>query len=149
MGVTTLSKEVEFDLGHRVPNHASKCRNVHGHRYRVRATCAGELVNEVGAADVGMLVDFGDLKRWMTEAIHDPLDHGFAYEADDPVGEAIAGAVPDQKLIPLWGPPTGENLARWCWEQLQPIVAAHWRDNLELVLIELWETPTSKVTYEG
>lgn len=149
MGVTTISKEIEFDAGHRVPNHASQCRNAHGHRYRLRVTCSGDIIDVAGAADQGMLVDFGDLKRWMTELVHDVLDHGFIYEASDPVGEALARAIPDQKLIPMWSAPTAENLARWCWEQLAPVIAEHWRDNLALELVELWETPTSLATYRA
>lgn len=148
-GVTTLSKEVEFDMGHRVPEHGSKCRNPHGHRYRVRATCSGTIVDEPGAADGGMLVDFGDLKRWMTERIHDPLDHGFAFREDDPIGAALRDVMPDAKLIRLPFIPTAENLAAWCWGALEPLVVEHWRGNLTLVSIELWETPTSKVTYSA
>lgn len=149
MGETTISKEVEFDLGHRVPEHGSKCRNPHGHRYRLRVTCRGEIVQEAGAADAGMLVDFGDLKGWMTVHVHDVLDHGFAYRDDDPVGAAIQFVLPDAKLIPLPFIPTAENLARWCWEQLAPLIEDHWRGNLELDLVELWETPTSIATYRA
>lgn len=144
---TSVSKEVEFDLGHRVPDHASKCAHPHGHRYRVRVTCTGNVVAEQGAADDAMVVDFGDLKAWMTTYVHDPLDHGFAYRTGDPVGAAIRSAVPGAKLIEFDRSPTAEVLAEWCWAQLAPVVAEHWRGNLELALVELWETPTSLCTY--
>ena len=31
---TKIRRWIETDTGHRVPNHKSKCRNIHGHRYR-------------------------------------------------------------------------------------------------------------------
>jgi 6-pyruvoyl tetrahydropterin synthase/QueD family protein len=79
----TISKEIEFDAGHRIPNHKSKCRNPHGHRYRVVAYCEGQIVTEPGAPDEGMLIDYGDLKSIMISKIHDPLDHGFIVWHDD------------------------------------------------------------------
>src|SRR5262245_56527683 len=72
-----ISKEVQFDAGHRVPNHDSKCRNPHGHRYRVEAWLTGDLVTTPGAPDEGMLMDFGALKKILMREIHDKLDHGF------------------------------------------------------------------------
>lgn len=146
--VTTVSKEVEFDTGHRVPDHASKCAHPHGHRYRVRATCAGHLVAEPGAPDNGMLVDFTDLKRWLTVHIHDVLDHAFVvYDGDITMRAALEAGDPGWRVVVMPFIPTAENLAAWCWRQLAPHIAEHWRGNLSLELIEVWETPTSIATY--
>lgn len=146
--ITTVSKEVEFDTGHRVPDHGSKCRNPHGHRYRVRATCSGPLVAEAGAPDNGMVVDFSDLKRWLTVAIHDVLDHGFVvYEHDTAMRVALEAGDPDWRVIVVPFIPTAENMSAWCWRQLAPLVGEHWRGSLALELIEVWETPTSIATY--
>lgn len=151
---TTMSKEIGFDAGHRVPGHRSKCRHPHGHRYRVIAYCTGDIVEEAGAADEGMLVDFGDLKKWMTELIHDVLDHGFiVYEDDQRMRQMFDFDVAVDKgespfnIIVFPYVPTAENIARWCWEQLLPAVNKHWRGNLELAKVEVWETPTSMATY--
>lgn len=161
-----VSKEIEFDAGHRVPNHASKCRNPHGHRYRVRVTIAGELVTTPGASDEGMLADFGDLKGLLTQYVHDPLDHGFIVHEQDIVtlyslGEAdynedtqefrridqsVAQNRFDWKVIVFPYIPTAENLARWIWEQLKKPVG---EIGFDLSLVEVWETPTSLATYDG
>lgn len=149
-GVYTVSKEIEFDAGHRVPNHKSKCRNPHGHRYRLRVTISGDLVVSPGASDEGMLADFGDLKTIMTERVHDVLDHGFiVYENDQVMAAAFkamaepwAGERPKVIVVPFI--PTAENLARWCCDQLQYQVAIM---GFRLTKIELWETPTSLATY--
>ena len=34
----TITRKLEFDAGHRIPDHTSQCRNLHGHRYTVEIT---------------------------------------------------------------------------------------------------------------
>lgn len=144
----TISKEIEFDAGHRVPNHKSKCRNPHGHRYRVRVYATGHIVEEPGASDEGMLVDFSDLKKIMQTKIHDVLDHGFIiYKDDEQMVEALYGQ--DWNVIIFPYIPTAENIARWCWEQIQEPIETSFRDNLWLKSITVYETPTSEATYNG
>lgn len=167
--VFTVSKEIEFDAGHRVPNHKSKCRNPHGHRYRLRVTITGDIVTTSGASDEGMLADFGDLKTFMTEKVHDVLDHGFVAYDDDKqmliaLGEASEGDMSSPgheywqivdhdsgeenrfgwKVIVVPFVPTAENLAKWCWGQLEESVQSL---GFQMSLVELWETPTSLATY--
>src|SRR3954464_3160774 len=117
----TVSKEIEFDAGHRVTNHASKCRNPHGHRYRIRVSITGELVTTAGASNEGMLADFGDLKNLMMDLVHEPLDHGFIVYEDDKLMQAALSVdytinkEPPWKVIVFPYIPTAENLARWTW----------------------------------
>ena len=149
----SISKEIEFDAGHRVPNHKSKCRSPHGHRYRVRVTCSGHIVTTVGSSDEGMLVDFSDLKALMVEHIHDVLDHSFiVYKGDEHLINMLWRG-PDEepwKVILFGYIPTAENIALWVWEQLEPRLTARFnREDLELRKVEVWETPTSLATYEG
>lgn len=147
MTVARISKEVEFDAGHRVPSHGSKCRNPHGHRYRVRVTCTGPIVDEPGAPDDGMLVDFGDLKGLMVQHVHDVLDHAtVVWVHDRELFDALDGhgwAVVEFPYVP-----TAENLARWVWETLAPLIAARFRDGLTLTEVAVWETPTSVAYYQ-
>lgn len=144
-----ITKEVQFDAGHRVPNHNSKCRSPHGHRYRVCATIAGDLRSEPGASDEGMVVDFGDLKKVMTEKIHDALDHSFIIHVGDVVMlDALAPSTTGElfKVVPFPYIPTAENLALWCFEQLREPVR-----NMHCILcnVTVFETPTSEATYVG
>jgi len=156
----TISKEIEFDAGHRVPNHKSKCRNPHGHRYRVRVYAIGPIVEESGAPDEGMLVDFSDLKAIMQTKIHDVLDHGFiVYHEDEQMIEALYGFDPDDptmatpshnwKVIVFPYIPTAENIARWCWEQIKNPIEKSFRSGLVLNAVTVYETPTSEATYNG
>ena len=148
--VCKISKEVQFDAGHRVPNHKSKCRNPHGHRYRVVVHCVGHIIEEPGASDEGMLIDFSDLKEMMTSLIHDVLDHGFiVYEHDGVMRTSLGAGAQGWKVIVFPYVPTAENLARWCWDELAIPLEMHYRGNLTLECVEVWETPTSMACYYG
>jgi 6-pyruvoyltetrahydropterin/6-carboxytetrahydropterin synthase len=153
MTTCQISKEIEFDAGHRVQAHGSKCRNPHGHRYRLKVTCEGEIVNEAGSPDDGMLVDFGDLKVLMTTLVHDVLDHGFIHEDTDPLGFALRQTGTklgdDWRIIEFPYAPTAENIARWSWEQLAGPLESRFREGLRLVEVAVWETPTSVAYYRG
>ena len=80
---TRIRRWVETDTGHRVPNHKSKCKNLHGHRYRWEAELEGDVVSSTGVSDEGMLMDFSDISKILTEFIHDIVDHAFiVYDQD-------------------------------------------------------------------
>lgn len=143
----SVSKEVEFDAGHRVPEHKSKCRNPHGHRYRVRATVSGQL-REHGS-DTGMVFDFGDLKTILVEQVHDRFDHGFiVYERDTAMKAALdVGGTADVtpwNVIVVGYVPTAENLAADIWRTLARALAGY--AGLTLDSVEVWETPTGLAT---
>lgn len=145
-----ITKEIEFDAGHRVPSHGSKCKNPHGHRYRIRVECVGPIIEDAGSPDDGMLVDFGDLKGLLTGLVHDPLDHAFIVHKDDQMMRAaLHVGSPDWKVYVFPYIPTAENLARWIWEQLEAVVAMRFRENLRLSEVAVWETPTSVAYYKG
>ena len=74
---TRIRRYVETDTGHRVPNHKSKCRHMHGHRYRFEAEIEGDTVEESGVSEEGMLMDFSDVSKILTEKVHDVVDHAF------------------------------------------------------------------------
>ena len=66
---TTIRRYVETDTGHRVPNHKSKCRHLHGHRYRFEAEIEGDVVTVEGVSDEGMLMDFSDISAILMEHV--------------------------------------------------------------------------------
>lgn len=148
MTLIAISKEVEFDAGHRVPNHVSKCRNPHGHRYRVRVICQGPIITDPSSPEFGMLTDFGALKGYMTELIHDELDHAFMVHEDDHDMRAALGGY-DWKVVVMDRVPTAENLARWSWDRLAPVLTDRYGDLLALAEVAVWETPTSVAYYRG
>ena len=65
--VTRIRRWVETDTGHRVPNHKSKCRHMHGHRYRWEAELEGDVVTQGGVSEEGMLMDFSDVSAILNQ----------------------------------------------------------------------------------
>jgi 6-pyruvoyltetrahydropterin/6-carboxytetrahydropterin synthase len=132
----TIVRRIEFDAGHRVPMHDGKCRNPHGHRYVVEAHITGPV-----AVD-GMVLDFGIIKQRMVETIHDPLDHKFIVAATD---HEMLRDLADWPLVVLPYPPTAENLAHWCFYQLDAVLA----DPFRVGRMVVWETPNGRAEYVG
>lgn len=73
-----VTRKFEWDSGHRILNHESKCRNPHGHRYVAEVTVWSE-----GLDNLGRVVDFGELKRIIGEWIDRNWDHTMILSKDD------------------------------------------------------------------
>ena len=58
-----ITTRLEFDAGHRIPNHKSQCRNLHGHRYALEITLSGDIIHQKKASEDGMVMDFSDVKN--------------------------------------------------------------------------------------
>lgn len=138
-----VSKQIEWDMGHRVMNHKSKCRNLHGHRYKMEICLEGSLVDISGSSDEGMVIDFSDIKTIATKYVHDVLDHGFMVWEKDKVLVNFFRKNKDQKHIFVPFTPTAENIAKWAFERLDKQYKDVYKTGLKLLEVRLWETPTS------
>lgn len=138
-----ITKVIEWDMGHRVPNHKNKCRSPHGHRYRLELTVRGDLNREEGQSSQGMVYDFGDLKHLMMVHIHDVLDHGFMlYENDSWMKKVFCEQVPQDegiRIIVVPFVPTAENIALWCLQKMQAYLPSY----LTISRCRVFETPNS------
>ena len=141
--MTVITRQVELDMGHRVPDHGSKCRNPHGHRYKVIVAVQGEPIDERGNEADGMVIDFGVLAEHLNTYVHDPCDHGFMVaNYDGAMIDAIRTV--GGKLISVSFPPTAERLAEWWGTAL---LLALDRDGIALDSLTVWETPNSSATW--
>ena len=52
-----IVKIIQWDMGHRVINHRSICKGLHGHRYKAEICVEGDIVSESGVSEEGMVVD--------------------------------------------------------------------------------------------
>lgn len=88
----TLIVREKFDAAHFIPNHPGKCRNMHGHTYRVEAEFGGKDLDAIG-----MVMDFADLKK------------------------ALRDLLPDHQCLNdvMEGHTTAEALAEWFYVRLQ------------------------------
>lgn len=78
-----ISRKIELDYGHTLPNSFSFCNQLHGHRGTVVATVEGKIIDRQGDPEEGLVMDFKFLNDIMMQHVHDELDHGFAVWKND------------------------------------------------------------------
>ena len=136
-----ITRRLEFDAGHRIPDHRSQCRHLHGHRYALEITLAGEVIEAAGRPDTGMVMDFSEVKEIARRCVVDAWDHAFlAYRGDTAV-VAFLGTLPEHKTVLLDAVPTAENLARIAFRLLDPAYQDTFGNHLRLQRVRLFETP--------
>ncbi len=136
-----ITRRFEFDAGHRIPNHQGQCRHLHGHRYALEITLAGEIVETAGAPNDGMVMDFAEVKQIAMRHVVEPWDHAFFVHRDDtPVVDFLA-TLPGHKTVLLECIPTAENLARLAFEILDPLYRDTYGNHLRLERVRVYETP--------
>lgn len=118
-----VSKEFTFDLAHHLHCYEGKCKNLHGHTYKVIFGISG-FVDETG-----LMIDFGDIKEIWKKEIEIHLDHRYLNETLPPMNT------------------TAENMVVWIFEKMAEAVAV--RETLSreqgarVEFVRLYETPTS------
>jgi len=119
-GAVEIFKEFRFEAAHRLPNAPAehKCSRLHGHSFRAEIYVRGPV-----GADSGWVMDFADIKEAFLP-LQDELDHSYLNEI-----EGLKN-------------PTSENLARWIWQRLHPVLPL-------LARVVIHETCTSGCIYEG
>lgn len=135
-----VTKEFTFETGHALYGYDGKCRNVHGHSYKLSVTVIGTPIEDKDHVKLGMVIDFGDLKRIVKEEVVDPFDHATVFNAQSPHTE-LAQELQSRghKVILADYQPTSEKMvvdfARKISKRLPP--------NLELHSLRLRETDTA------
>lgn len=119
-----VTKEFTFDAAHHLHCYEGKCKNLHGHTYKLIIMISGYL-NEVGLA-----MDFGDIKKMYEVVVKQKLDHRYLNEV-----------LPNMNT-------TAENMIVWIWEELDNYLV---KEGLKekghrLEELVLYETPTSYAT---
>ncbi|MBL8512111.1 MAG: 6-carboxytetrahydropterin synthase QueD [Betaproteobacteria bacterium] len=137
----TITRKLEFDAGHRLPNHKSQCRNIHGHRYVLEITLSAQVIHEEGAADDGMVMDFGDVKRIAQETLVNRWDHAFLVYREDRAMVDFLATIADHKTVVLDVVPTAENLAQVAFQTLRDAYQDRFGHTLKLSHLRLYETP--------
>lgn len=113
----TCTRRIQFCAGHRVHNHESKCRNLHGHNYVA--------MFEVEAPELdhlGRVVDFSVLKQLLGGWVESHWDHGFLVWVKDDNAIVAVSSVPGQKIYLMPDNPTAENMASYLLRTICPVV---------------------------
>ncbi len=75
MAKVRVTRQFDFEMAHALWNYDGPCRNLHGHSYRLFVTVTGYPVNDVNDPKNGMVIDFGDLKKIVSDTVVRDLDH--------------------------------------------------------------------------
>ena len=84
MSQIRITKQFSFETGHALFGYDGKCRNVHGHSYKLSVTVIGQPITKVGAVKLGMVIDFSDLKKIVKEEVVDVFDHATVFNKNTP-----------------------------------------------------------------
>jgi 6-pyruvoyltetrahydropterin/6-carboxytetrahydropterin synthase len=118
-----VCKEFTFDAAHHLHAYEGKCKNLHGHTYKAVFGISGV------PDEVGITVDFGDIKTIWKECIEPYLDHRYLNET-----------LPKMNT-------TAENMVVWLFEQLEMALNTRKHQSSESTtrteFVRLYETPTS------
>ncbi len=132
-------------MSHRVPNHNSKCKNLHGHRYKIEVGVDDKKILDAGASDEGMVIDFSDLKAIMMEEIDAVYDHSHTMYEMDKYLSCLKPLINDGlKVNVVSFIPTAENLAQWWFVLVEKRLKER---KIQIKHVKVWETPSSTATY--
>ncbi|MBL0318048.1 MAG: 6-carboxytetrahydropterin synthase [Alphaproteobacteria bacterium] len=130
----TCTRSISFDAAHRIMNHESQCKMVHGHRYTIEATFQAKDLDMLGR-----VIDFGVIKTVLGQWILDNWDHTMIlWEEDKALGTLITESI-GQKIYYLPTNPTAENMAYYLLHSVCPSLFGE--AEAHCVKIRLYETP--------
>ncbi len=133
----SCTRRIEFDAAHRVMEHESKCRHLHGHRYVVEATFSSAHLDALGR-----IIDFGKVREILGGWIDEYWDHATILNLQDgELGNAIAERT-GQDIYYIEGNPTAERMADYLLNEICPILFA--ASGATCTRITVWETPNCK-----
>ncbi len=115
-----ITKVFNFDCAHHLNNYNGKCKNIHGHTYRLEITVKGAVKEN------GLVIDFHDLDDIVKINVLDYIDHRYLNELFE-------------------FNPTCELLGLWIWDNIDKAIA---EASCSLEKLVLWETPTSFITLD-
>ena len=135
-----ITKQFSFETGHALYGYDGKCKNVHGHSYKLSVTVIGKPITDKTNVKYGMVIDFGDLKKIVREEIVDIFDHATVFNQNTPHIE-LANELKqrDHHVILVDYQPTSENMVVDFADKIQKRLPK----NIQLHSLRLQETESS------
>ena len=134
-----LTSHASFDSAHFLSGYEGKCRNLHGHRWKLEVTVSSEELVREGQIR-GMIVDFGELKKDVKN-LADEFDHCLIIEKGTLKEKTMEALTEEEfKIIQVDFRPTAENFARYFYERMQ-------KAGYKVSLVKVYETPNNMAGY--
>ena len=135
-----ITKQFSFETGHALYGYDGKCKNVHGHSYKLSVTVIGKPISDNSNVKFGMVIDFSDLKKIVKEEIVDVFDHATVFNKNTPHVE-LAAELENRghHVILVNYQPTSENMVTDFAQKIKDRLPA----DIKLHSLKLQETDTS------
>lgn len=140
MSFIRITKQFTFETGHALYGYDGKCRNVHGHSYKLSVTVIGKPITDKNHVKYGMVIDFTDLKAIVKEEVVDQFDHATVFNKNTPHVE-LAKELEQRghHVILVEYQPTSENLVIDFAQRIKSRLP----ENIKLLSLRLQETESS------
>ena len=140
MSTIRITKQFSFETGHALYGYDGKCKNVHGHSYKLSVTVIGSPINDTTNVKYGMVIDFSDLKKIVKEEIVNVFDHATVFNKNTPHIE-LAKELENRghNVLLVNYQPTSEMMVIDFAEKIK----ARLPQNISLFSLKLQETETS------
>lgn len=111
MSKIRITKQFNFETGHALYGYDGKCKNVHGHSYKLSVTVIGTPITDNSNVKWGMVIDFSDLKKIVKEEVVDVFDHAIVFNKNTPhINLAMNMREEGHNVILADYQPTSENM---------------------------------------
>jgi len=135
-----ITKQFSFETGHALHGYDGKCKNIHGHSYRLDVTVIGKPVADESNPKCGMVIDFSDLKKIPKDEIVDVFDHATVFNKNTPHLElAMLLKSKGHNVLLVDYQPTTEMMVIDFAEKIKKRLP----NNIKLHALKLQETATS------
>ena len=140
MSKIRITKQFSFETGHALYGYDGKCKNVHGHSYKLSVTVIGKPITDSSNVKYGMVIDFSDLKKIVKTEIVDVFDHATVFNKNTPHVE-LAKELENRghKILLVDYQPTSEMMVIDFSEK----ISKHLPEAIKLHSLKLQETETS------
>ncbi len=133
-----LTKQFHFEAAHCLDNYDGKCSRLHGHSYKLFVTVSGYPEQDENSPKLGMVMDFGLLKKIVNEEIVEKFDHSVVVNKENPY--VFDGNIPMfSSVIKFPFQPTCENMLIFFAEKIKNRLP----QNVKLEELKLYETADS------
>ncbi len=134
-----ITKAFKFEMAHALKGYDGPCKNIHGHSYELKVTVAGHPITDENNPKLGMVMDFGDLKKIVRKTVVDEFDHSLVLYNKMP--EALVSELKNnfERILILDYQPTSELMIIDFAERIK----AELPEGITLKYLLLRETVTS------
>jgi 6-pyruvoyltetrahydropterin/6-carboxytetrahydropterin synthase len=134
-----VTKEFDFEMAHALWGYDGLCKNMHGHSYKLFVTVIGTPIADTNDKKLGMVIDFGDLKRIVKPMIVDVFDHSVVLNKNAASDCLIHSSPMFDRIHLLEYQPTCENMVIDFANKIKKELP----NGIELYSVKLYETASS------